>query len=177
MNPLAVMKPSLFINSRKAAKLNTIAHYLRPEDILLDTDVSSKPELLDTIGRHMEQAHSLPRESVSPSLARREQLGSTGLGQGVAIPHARVKDLNRILVAYLRMKSPIPYDAPDGEPVSEILVLMVPKQATEEHLRILADASRMFANRQFRRRLRQCSDPQAVKQLFDAWSGSPSWLH
>jgi PTS system nitrogen regulatory IIA component len=159
---------------KEIVQLNTIAHYLRPEDVLLDAEASSKPELLDAIGRHMEQAHSLPRESVSPSLARREQLGSTALGQGVAIPHARVKDLNRILVAYLRMKSPIPFDAPDGEPVFDILVLMVPKQASEEHLRILADASRMFANSRFRLRLRQCGDPLAVKQLFDAWPRSPS---
>lgn len=174
MNLLTMMKPSRIVHSRKAAKLNTIAHFLRPEDILLDAEASSKPELLDTIGRHMELTHSLPRESVSPCLARREQLGSTALGQGVAIPHARVKDLDRILVAYLRMKSPIPFDAPDGEPVFDILVLMVPKQANEEHLRILADASQMFANSRFRMHLRQCGDPLAVKQLFDAWPGSPS---
>jgi PTS system nitrogen regulatory IIA component len=176
MNPLAAMKPALFINTRKAAKLNAIASYLRPEDILLDADVSGKHELLDAIGRHMEQAYSLPRASVSQSLARREQLGSTGLGQGVAIPHARVKDLNRILAAYLRLNSPIPFDAPDGEPVSDILVLLVPKQATEEHLRLLADASQMFADNRFRARLRQCGDPVEVKRLFDAWPGSQSRL-
>jgi PTS system nitrogen regulatory IIA component len=176
MNPMTVMKPSLFNKARRAAKLNTIASYLRPEDIFLDADISSKPELLDAIGLHIEQTHCLPHESISTSLARREQLGSTGLGQGVAIPHARIKDLNRILVAYLRLKSPIPFDAPDGEPVSDILVLLVPKQATEEHLRILADASQMFASRRFRRCLRQCSDPLAVKKLFDDWPRSSSWL-
>jgi nitrogen PTS system EIIA component len=171
MNPLTMMNPGRFVHSRKTAQLNTIAHYLRPKDILLDAEATSKPELLDLIGRHMEWAHSFPRESVSPSLARREQLGSTALGQGVAIPHARVKDLDRILVAYLRMKSPIPFDAPDGEPVFDILVLLVPKQASEEHLRILADASQMFANSRFRMYLRQCGDPLAVKQLFDDWPG------
>ena len=175
-NPLTMMKPSLFINARKTAKLDTIASYLRPEDIRLDVDISSKPDLLDAIGRHMELEHSLPRESVSLGLSRREQLGSTGLGQGIAIPHARVKNLNRILVAYLRPKSPIPFAAPDGEPVSDILVLLVPKHATEEHLSILADASQMFANTRFRARLRQCGDPVAVKRLFDTWPLSPPWF-
>ena len=153
--------------------MNAIAQYLGQEDIRLNLDIFSTPELFAAIGQHLEQQHALPRDSVSPGLARREQLGSTGLGQGVAIPHTRVKDLNRILAAYLRLKSPIPFNAPDGEPVSDILVLVVPKQASEEHLRILADASGMFSDDRFRTRLRQCGDPPAVKRLFEAWSPSP----
>jgi nitrogen PTS system EIIA component len=156
--------------------LKTIASYLCPEDIWLDADMSSKSSLFDAIGQHLEQEHSLPRDSVSQGLSRRERLGSTGLGQGIAIPHARVTNLNRILVAYMRLKSPIPFDAPDGEPVCDILVLLVPKEATEEHLTILADATQMFGDRRFRARLRQCADPLAVKRLFDTWSRSPSWL-
>jgi PTS system nitrogen regulatory IIA component len=161
---------------RMPHRLDSIANYLRPEDIILDVDVATKAELLDAIGRNLEQAHSLSRESISLGLSRREQLGSTGLGQGVAIPHARVNNLDRILVAYLRPKSPIPFDAPDGEPVSDFLVLLVPKEATEEHLVILADASQRFADSRFRARLRQCGDALAVKLLFDTWRLSPSWL-
>ncbi len=172
-----MMKPGLFINAWRASTLNTtITGYLRPEDIHLDVDVASKAELLDAIGRHMELAHALPRESISLGLSRREQLGSTGLGQGVAIPHARVKNLDRILAAYLRPRSPIPFDAPDGEPVTHILVLLVPKEATDEHLRILAEATQMFANRRFRGRLQQCGDAPAVKRLFDAWPLSSAWF-
>jgi PTS system nitrogen regulatory IIA component len=168
--------PDLSINARRAAKLNTIASYLRPEDIWLNADMSSKPSLFDAIGRHLELEHGLPRDSVSQGLSRRERLGSTGLGHGLAIPHARVTNLSRILVAYMRLKSPIPFDAPDGEPVSDILVLLVPKEATEEHLTILADATQLFGDRRFRVRLRQCGNPLAVKRLFDAWSRSPAWL-
>jgi nitrogen PTS system EIIA component len=173
---IGVMKPCMFVNARRAAKLNTIASYLFPEDIRLDADISSKSSLFDAVGRHMELEHGLPRDSVSQGLSRRERLGSTGLGQGIAIPHARVTNLSRILIAYIRLKSPIPFDAPDGEPVSDILVLLVPKEATEEHLTILADATQMFGDRRFRGRLRQCGDPLAVKRLFDAWSRSTSWL-
>ena len=120
--------------------MNTIAQYLWPEDILLDIDVANKAELFDAIGRHMEREHAMPRERVVVGLSRREQVGSTGLGEGVAIPHTRVEDLSRIQLAYLRLKTPLPFDAPDGLPVSDVLVILVPKQATEEHLWILADA-------------------------------------
>lgn len=172
-----MMKPRLFSDTRQADELNTtLASYLRREDILLDVDIANKADLLDVIGRHMEQAHSLPRESVVLGLSRRERLGSTGLGQGVAIPHTRIPNLNRILVAYLRPLSPIPFDAPDGEPVVDFLVLLVPKEATDEHLRILAEAAQRFADPRFRARLRQCGDASAVKRLFDAWPQSSAWF-
>ena len=151
-------------------QLNTIADLLRDEDILLDLDVSSKSQLFEEIGRHMEGRLGMPQAWVVLSLSRREEVGSTGLGQGVAIPHARIKDLYRIQVVYVRLKAPIPFGAPDGEPVSDILVLLVPKQATEEHLRILAEATQMFSDRPFRQRLVLCKDARAARQLFIDWS-------
>jgi len=150
--------------------LTTIASLLRPEDILLDMDVSSKGQLFSEIGLLMERDHGMRQAWVAASLSRREKVGSTGLGEGFAIPHARVKDLDRIQVAYVRLKQPIPFGSPDGNPVFELLVILVPKQAAEEHLRILADTTRMFSNRSFREQLQRCSSPQEVKRLFDAWS-------
>ena len=149
--------------------MNTIANLLIPEDISLDVKVADKAHLLDEIGKHMERRHALSRDWVIAGLSRREQAGSTGLGQGVAIPHARVRDLDRILVAYMRLKPAIPFDAPDGKPVSDVLVLLVPKPATEEHLRILADAAQMFADIGFRKRLRACAHPQEVSRTFVDW--------
>jgi PTS system nitrogen regulatory IIA component len=150
--------------------MNTIASLLQPEDIVLDLVVSTKGELLDAIGRHMERTHGLPHRAVTQDLSRREQIGSTGLGDGVAIPHARFEKLDRILVAYLRLDLPIPFDAPDSKPVHDFLVLLVPKQAAEEHIRILAETSRILSDRRFRGRLRQCGYPTEVKVLFDAWT-------
>lgn len=150
--------------------MSTIADRLWPEDILLNVEVANKSELFAAIGWHMEREHAMPRERVVASLSQREKIGSTGLGEGVAIPHARVKELERIQVAYLRLKSPIPFDAPDGRPVSDVLVLLVPKEATEEHLRILADTSQMFADRRFRDRLHLCNHRLEVKRLLEEWS-------
>lgn len=149
--------------------LKSIADLLPARDIILDLEVANKEQLFDAIGRHMEANHGMPKEWVVLSLARREQVGSTGLGEGVAIPHARIKDLLCIQLTYVRLKSPIPFGAPDGKPVSDILVLLVPKQATEEHLSILAEATRLFSDARFRERLHQSGETVAVKQLFVDW--------
>jgi nitrogen PTS system EIIA component len=170
LNSLAVIKPSLFTKVRKASELNTLASYLHPENICLNVAVSNKLELFDAIGRHMEREHGLHQEWVARSLSRREQVGSTGLGKGVAIPHARLNDLERMQIAYMRLKSPIPFDAPDGNPVMDILVLLAPSQADEEHLRILADATQLFSDRRFRVSLHQCGNAGEVKRLFESRS-------
>jgi nitrogen PTS system EIIA component len=154
--------------------MNMVAKLLSLEDILVDIDVSGKPELFEAIGLHMEHKHGLRQQWVSQALSRREQVGSTGLGMGFAIPHARVKELERIQVAFLRLKKPIPFESVDAQPVFELLVLLVPKQATEEHLRILANATEMFSDRGFRARLQQCVTPSAVKRQFDAWPHPPT---
>jgi PTS system nitrogen regulatory IIA component len=153
--------------------LNSLAELLRLENILLDMDVSSKPQLFEEIGRHMEREHALPQAWVTESLSRREDVGSTGLGRGVAIPHARVKNLKRMQVAYVRLTQAIPFDAPDGRPVSDILVLLVPKQATEEHLGILAQATQLFSDRDFREHLHLCQSASEVKRLFEARTPMP----
>jgi nitrogen PTS system EIIA component len=150
--------------------VNAIAKCLQLEDVVLDVTVADKTELLDAIGQHMERSHGLPRRGVILDLTRREQVGSTGLGDGVAIPHARFNNLDRILAAYMRLKQPIPYASKDGKAVSDVLVLLVPKQAAEDHIRILAEAARLFADQGFRKRLQDCGSPLQVKQLFDAWS-------
>jgi|CXWL01.1.fsa_nt_gi PTS system nitrogen regulatory IIA component len=149
-------------------RLGAIAQHLWPEDILLDIKVANKDELFEVIGRHMEREHAIPCDRVISGLSRRERVGSTGLGEGIAIPHARVESLTRIHAVYLHIKTPISYDAPDGQSVSDVLVLLVPKQATEEHLLILADATQMFADYRFRQRLRACNHPIEVKSLFES---------
>ena len=154
--------------SPKEKPLNTIAQYLWPEDILLDIEVTGKDQLFDAIGRHMEREHAMPRERVVVGLSRREQVASTGLGEGVAIPHTRVEDLSRIHLAYLRLNSPLPFDAPDDQPVSDVMVILVPKQATEEHLLILADVAQLFSDHRFRERLHSCRHALEVMALFES---------
>jgi len=146
-----------------------LSQLLQPKDILLDVNVTGKDDLLQKIGRHMEWVQRLPQSVVVPALAHREEIGSTALGHGVAIPHARIASLDHTQLAYLRLAAPVDFGAPDGEPVGKVLVILVPRMATDEHLQVLAEASEMFSDARFREQLDRCRHPMETKQLFDNW--------
>jgi PTS system nitrogen regulatory IIA component len=153
--------------------VNKVAKYLRSQDICLEMDAADKRALFDAIGLHMHREHSLVHDDVVNGLWRREQAGPTGVGNGIAIPHARVNSLARILAFYARLKSPIAFNAPDDRPVSDVLVLLVPKPAADEHLAVLADAVKLFSVEQFRARLHACTDAEQAFKLFSTrvhWS-------
>ena len=99
----------------------------------------------------------------------REKLGSTGLGQGVAIPHGRCKNLRDGIAAFVKTEHPIPFDSPDGQPVNLIFVLLVPEKATDLHLQLLAELAQMFSDKSFREQLQHSNDPWAIYQLFCNW--------
>jgi len=156
---------------RSAAMIGAL---LALEDVLLDVACGSKADLIDEIGRHVESVHEMMRGSVAPALLHRERIGSTALGHGVALPHARVTGLAHILPMYLRLKSAIAFDAPDGSLVTDVLVLLVPKIATQEHLDVLSQASQMLSDARFRELLHQCKLPLEAKRLFEAWPKLPT---
>jgi PTS system nitrogen regulatory IIA component len=156
-------------DSGEISRVNVAAQLLSSEDILLDLDVSTKERVFEEVGRLFERRHGLPQTQVVESLNAREKLGSTGLGQGVALPHARIKTLQQAVAAFVRMKLPIVFDAPDGKPVWGMLILLVPERATEQHLQILAEFAQMFGDSHFRERLRMCDDAGAVYQLMSQW--------
>ena len=156
-------------DSREIQRVNPVAQLLSSEDILLDLDASTKQGVFEDVGRLFERRHGLPRTQVVESLNAREKLGSTGLGQGVALPHARIKNLTQAVAAFVRLKLPIAFDAPDAKPVWAMLILLVPERATEQHLQILAEFAQMFGDSHFRERLRMCDDVGAVYQLMSEW--------
>src|SRR2546430_791404 len=149
--------------------MNAIASFMGPQNVLLELDVANKVDLFDAVARHVEREAGVPQHLIAHCLARREQAGSTGLGEGVAIPHARIEELARIQALYARLKSPVPFAAADRKPVTDVLVLLVPYPASDEHLELLAEASRMFSDPRFRERLRAGVHPQEVARLFAAW--------
>lgn len=159
-------------DARERLRMKPVAQLLSSEDILLDLDVSTKKRVFEEVGRLFERRHGLPQTEVVESLNAREKLGSTGLGQGVALPHARIKNLPQAVAAFVRLKLPIPFDAPDAKPVWAMLILLVPEHATEEHLQILAELAQMFGDVQFREQLRMCDDAGAVHQLMSDWPRS-----
>lgn len=150
--------------------MNDVAALLAARDILLGVDAADRFAMLERIAEHMEWVHGLAQRTVQRSLEHREQIGSTAIGHGVAVPHARIADLNRVVLSYVRLLRPVAYDAPDGQPVTHALVILVPKVAAEEHLQVLAQTSQMFSDSRFREQLMQCRHPAEAKQAFDGWS-------
>ena len=109
------------------------------------------------------------RATVTDNLFARERLGSTGLGHGVAIPHGRIKGLKNPLAAVIRLGQPIPFDAPDDEPVNLLIFLLVPEAATQRHLEILSEIAELLSDRDLRERLKTESDAKTVHDLIERW--------
>jgi len=149
--------------------MNLISKILPPGNILLDIESTSKKRMFERVGLLFENNQQIARSQVFDSLFAREKLGSTGLGQGVAIPHGRIAKLRDATAVFVKTSHPIPFDAPDGQPVNLIFVLLVPEKATDLHLQILGELAQMFSDSQFRNRLLACEDSAGIYQLFCDW--------
>ena len=149
--------------------MNPVAQILPLSNVLIDMDLSSKKRVFEQAGLLFENNHSIARAQVFDSLFAREKLGSTGLGQGVAIPHGRVKGLKNAVGALVRMKAPIPFDAPDGVGVNLIFLLMVPDRATDAHLQILSVLAEMFSDKAFRGELLAAATASTLHALITHW--------
>ncbi len=123
-----------------------IARLLPETNVALDLELGSKRRVFDEAGMMFQNFQGIARSTVFDSLFARERLGSTGLGQGVAIPHGRIAKLAAPVGAFLRLREPIPFEAPDGRPVGLLFFVLVPEKATDTHLQILASLAEMFAD-------------------------------
>lgn len=149
--------------------MNLISNLLVADNVLIDTESTSKKRVFERVGLLFENNLQIARSQVFDSLFEREKLGSTGLGQGVAIPHGRLAKLRDATAAFVKTAHPIPFDAPDGLPVTSIFVLLVPERATDLHLQILGELAQMFSNPVFRQRIEDCQDAASIHQLFYDW--------
>jgi len=149
--------------------MNLISKILHADNVLLDTESSSKKRVFERVGLLFENNQQIARSVVFDSLFAREKLGSTGLGEGVAIPHGRIAKLRDATAAFVKTSHPIPFDAPDGAPVELIFVLLVPERATDLHLQILGELAQMFSDPEFRRKLNACLDAASIHALFVNW--------
>jgi len=138
--------------------MNLVSRLLPPNHVLLDLDVSSKKRLFEQIGLLFD------------SLFDREKLGSTGLGYGVAIPHGRIRALKEPACAFVRTVSPIPFESPDGAPVSLVFAMLVPEHATEAHLELLSELAQMFSDAALREALARAPDAASAHRAIVEWS-------
>lgn len=146
--------------------MSLLAQLLPPGHVLLDAELTSKKRLFEQVGLLVEGSRGIARSTVFDSLFAREKIGSTGLGQGIAIPHGRIKGLKDAVGAFVRLAQPLPFDAPDGKPVNLVFALLVPEAATERHLEILSELAERFSDPDFRDSLTQAADVETVFQAF-----------
>jgi nitrogen PTS system EIIA component len=149
--------------------MSLIGELLSSNDILLGVDAADKERVFESVARLLQGRCGFAQSQLVDSLIAREECGSTGIGHGVAIPHARIKGLARPFGVYVRTRFPIPFDAPDGKPVSDLVVLFVPEQAAQQHLRLLAEVAEIFGDGRLRQQLRATVDPAEVHRLLSEW--------
>jgi PTS system nitrogen regulatory IIA component len=150
--------------------MNRISQLLPANNVLLDLTASSKKRVFEQASLLFENNLGLARAKVFDSLFARERLGSTGLGQGVAIPHGRIKGMKEAVAAFVRLTEPVPFDAPDGQPVSVLFFLLVPEQASQQHLDILSELAQLLSDKTMRAQLATATDPNALVGQLAAWA-------
>jgi nitrogen PTS system EIIA component len=141
----------------------SIDELISPADVLVDLRASDKVSVLRALAAHLAPRLNLDAE-VAGALLKREELGSTGMGQGVAIPHARFEELKYPAAAFARLKRPIDFAAVDAEPVDLVWLLLLPPTTCGAHLDALALAARALRNPEVRAAARSARDADAIVQ-------------
>jgi PTS system nitrogen regulatory IIA component len=149
--------------------MNRLASILPTAQVLVHVDATSKKRAFEEVGLLFENLHGLNRALVTDSLFARERLGSTGLGHGVAIPHGRIKGLKAPMAAVLQLAQPIGFDAPDEEPVSLLIFLLVPEAATQKHLEILSEIAELLSDAALRTKLNSSATSTELHGLIASW--------
>lgn len=135
---------------------------LNTDGIVSSLKVSSKKQALQELSQAAGRVTGLAARDIFETLLQRERLGSTGLGQGIAIPHGKMEDLNRLYGIFARLDTPIDFDAMDNQPVDIIFLLLAPESAGADHLKALARVSRLLRDPSIVAKLRGSNDRSAL---------------
>ena len=146
----------------------TISALLSPKSIFVDTEITSKKKLLELIANIVADRTQLPESVIYNSLLNRERLGSTGLGNGFAVPHARLENLDHTLGFFFRLNEPINFESPDNIPVDLVFTIVIPEEATEEHLIILSSLAGIFSRPEICEAIRAASDRDEIGQIIQS---------
>ena len=150
--------------------MNFLSDLLTPSRTVCRTTGVSKKRLFQTLaGIIAEDRDGIESAEIFTHLVAREKLGSTGLGQGIAIPHCRLASCDRPMGTLVSLDDGIDFEAPDGQPVDLLFVLLVPGEASQEHLDILAGLARLFSQPAFCTALRAADSDAALHQVATSW--------
>lgn len=149
--------------------MNRLSSILPAAQVLVSVEATSKKRAFEEAGLLFEQLHGLNRATVTDSLFARERLGSTGLGHGVAIPHGRIKGMKTPMAAVFQLAQPIGFDAPDEQPVSLLIFLLVPEAATQKHLEILSEIAELLSDAVLREKLLTAQEAGPLHACITGW--------
>jgi len=139
-----------------------LREFLGEDCLLAHFRASSKKQVLQNLAEHLAAKLNIDAKLVFKGLLDREKLGSTAVGHGVAIPHCRVDGVDELSGMFAQLDSPVAFDAPDGEPVDLVFVLIAPKDANSAHIQALSKIARLMRRADLRNRLRDCN---CVKEI------------
>ncbi|MEM9061313.1 MAG: PTS IIA-like nitrogen regulatory protein PtsN [Pseudomonadota bacterium] len=142
-----------------------LADLVRSDCTLPSVKATSKKQVLQEIAHKASEIHGLHCGTVVNGLVAREKLGSTAMGNGVAIPHARIEGLDTIIGLFARLEKPVDFEAADSQGVDLIFTLLAPEAAGANHLRALAKVSRLMRDEQFRAKLRASDNSESLHAL------------
>jgi len=143
----------------------TIADLLDPAAVTLRVSAPGKRQVLSVIADVAARVLGVDADAVLDGLMEREAAGSTGVGHGVAIPHARIDGIDRVRAIFVRLETPVAFGSVDDKPVDLLVALLAPRDASAQHLRALARVSRMMRQPELREQLRQARSVDAVNVL------------
>ncbi|MDQ0304806.1 PTS IIA-like nitrogen regulatory protein PtsN [Ancylobacter polymorphus] len=144
---------------------------LSPSAVFPTLKVGSKKQALQELSAHAATLLKRDEREIFETLNQRERLGSTGVGNGIAIPHGKLAKMDRLFGMFARLERPIDFESLDGEPVDLIFLLLAPESAGADHLKALARVARLLRDPEVARKLRQCRDAQAIHALL---TGAPA---
>ena len=133
--------------------------------VLSEESLLSKKRVFERAAEAMGAVLNLSSDNIYRALLAREKLGSTAIGEGIAIPHCRINECAEAAGCLVTLQEPIDFGSIDGRDVDVIFVLLVPEEATQAHLNLLAALARSFSNADLRNRVRQTLDPEELRQL------------
>jgi PTS system nitrogen regulatory IIA component len=142
-----------------------LAEIISPRGVLANLRASSKKQALQELAKRAAEITSESERAIFEVLLERERLGTTGVGNGIAIPHGKLASLPRLYALFAKLEQPIDFDAIDEQPVDLICLLLAPQTAGADHLKALAQVSRLLRDRQVCDKLRGANSAEAIYAL------------
>ena len=154
------------VRNNSSPEIRALTGFLSADRIQLNVAASSKKRMLEVLSVLLSRHQApLDRHTVFQVLNERERLGSTGIGNGIALPHGRLNGISEPQAAVLRLRQGLDFDAVDDQPVTLVIGLVVPADATEQHLKILASLAQAFSEEEHRSRILEAQDIDSLLSL------------